>query len=413
MISDFLETAKHNQDKLAFMKPKKNYRNLQEDMLKMVSFYEAKGLKEGALVLLFLLPSYEFYVAILAAFYLGINIVVPDALRPNKKVLANIKYVLVNNKTSLLATLNFKKPLLQVKKYQNYLPSQSPCTKNIDAPVLTTFTSGSTNLPKPILRSMRDLEHQVELIRANVTFTKQERVLSLLPIYTLLGLLNGNTILVAKKVKRSFNYQVDTILGPIKKLKLNYSLDQIKNVYFGGAILDLKEATKIKKSFPKAKITYAYGASEGVLIAKTNLDYYLENPFCFNEKIKGMEYEIINPNLEQVGEILIKGDYILGNNSHHTGDVGRLTNKGLAVLGRLKYSNLNANFYNYVWDQKLKQENQNVRLFTFFYQGHKYVFTSKKLVNKYDFKVIKVKKFYYDPKHKTKLNYPKMLNKYF
>ncbi len=415
MVARFIETCKKEANNIAFFEPKKKtYYSFYLDILKMVNYYKTKGLEKGDEVLLFCTPSYEFYLAIVASIYLGLNIVVPDSLRPNYKLIPNLKMILVNYKTKLVAKTIFSLPLLNLSKYKNYQEKEEKLDIDKNIIVLTTFTSGTTGNPKRIDRTLLDLERQVELIRKNVKFTKEENVLSFLPIYTLLALLNGNSILISKKIKKAKcqKYNIETILGTIKKLKIKKSLPTIKNVYFGGAILDSNEAKIIKSSYPNAKITYAYGASEGILIGKTNLNKYLDNPFYFDEKIDGVTYYIENPNEELVGEIAIKGIHVL-NNYHKTGDIGKICNSGLYVLGRLKYSSLDKLFYNYIWDQKLRLENNNPNIFTIYYKDNKYIFSTKNIKNTYDFILIKVNKLYYDRKHNTKLDYHKMINKYF
>ena len=111
MIEEFIKKCKENPTKNAFIVGRKKitYSQLLNDLYKMVNLFKSKNLKRGQSVLLFVPPSYHFYLLLFACIYYGINIVVPDSFKDNKRIADiienhNIEYVFCNNfKTSTLS----------------------------------------------------------------------------------------------------------------------------------------------------------------------------------------------------------------------------------------------------------------------------------------------------------------------
>ena len=66
-------------------------------------------------------------------------------------------------------------------------------------------------------------------------------------------------------------------------------------------------------------------------------------------------------------------------------------------------------FYNYIEDEKVREKNNLDKAFCIWYKDEKIVFyEGKKKINGF----IKVKKFPYDLKHKTKVDYNKLIDSY-
>ena len=82
----------------------------------------------------------------------------------------------------------------------------------------------------------------------------------------------------------------------------------------------------------------------------------------------------------------------------------------LYVYGRKKYSCLEKNFYNYITDNKLLEENNCENIFTFSYNNNIYVAYSGTINNQLnDYCYLKFKKVPVDIKHQTKADYNKVI----
>ena len=158
---------------------------------------------------------------------------------------------------------------------------------------------------------------------------------------------------------------------------------------------------------------YVYGASEGAVIYKTELKDYAQNLFTFNVKSNGIDVEILNPDSEGVGEIVIKGETVIGeNHTHNTGDYGKLQNQKLIIVGRKKYSSSALHFYNYEYDETLRFQNPHLKAaFSFFYNGKIHVAYQGKLKKNPGIIYHHFFRLPYDQKHQTKLDYAKVIKK--
>ena len=422
MIELFLKGCLEKDDNYAFIFKRgkkvirKTYKELYQDFSKIITILKTGNLKPGDKVLLFILPSYEFYITFLACIYYGLNIVIIDSFKDKEKLKSalnqvDIKTILVNNKTKLFKVIFDKKyNYLNVSGYQKLEFIKYDYVK-YDGIVLTTFTSGTTSLPKPIERSIKDLEKQVSLIKENVDIKDSKVVLCGLPIYTLLLLLHHMTVVLNKRIDLDLikHTNVDSILMPIEKvLKSSSVIPQIKYMYLGGAILYNNEASHILSCYPNALIEYVYGSSEGVLISKTNLKEYKSHRF--NKSIIGMNVELVEFDSNNVGQIKISGSNLVGNSNYHlTGDLAYYDN-GLCIVGRKKYSK--EGIYNYLLDEELLAENKNLKKgFSFVYNNNLYFAYEGKISKKRENIIyLKYRRLPMDSKHKTKLNYPKVIN---
>ena len=88
MVSHFIDTCKKQGDKIAFIKGNKHvsYQTLLLDVYRMVNCFIARGVARGESVLLYVLPSYDFYVLLLASIYYGVNIVTPDLYKDRARL---------------------------------------------------------------------------------------------------------------------------------------------------------------------------------------------------------------------------------------------------------------------------------------------------------------------------------------
>ena len=422
MISKFIETCKQNFKKDAFRYLKNNklitktYSELLDDVYRFCSLFQKWSLKEEDKVILFIKPSYKLYTLMIAGMMYGLNIVVIDSFKDKAKIkkmleISQAQFVFVDSISVFVSDLIFPKlKKINISKYYKCSNTTYKYKNNENLKILTTFTSGTTGIPKIINRSFIDMKYQIKLLNKNYSVNNCEVVICLLPIYVLFSLLNGNTTCIINKINnKNINKLNATImLGKISKvLKVKEKIQKIKKLYLGGAYIYKKEAKQILDNFPNACVLYTYGASEGVVIGVNDL-----NDFYTNQRYKlvnGLNVEI-NNSINNIGEICISGKSIIGvNKKHCTGDIGYIDNNYLYIVGRLKYSSLDNTFYNYVNDQLLRDKYNIDNIFSIWYHNRSYNFTSTKTTID---DLIYVKKMPYDLKHNTKVDYTKLIEKY-
>lgn len=409
-IDDFLRFCVGNGKKAIIDKNKRiSFGEFSEDCFKMKSLLGEK-LPRGEKALVFVYPySYLFYVLIFGGIMAGAKLVIIDSFADKDRVRkltesAGCNYALTGGAARFLS---FKLPKLKkidVGRFKNYEKTSAEC----GGASVTTFTSGTTGFPKPVERSADFLLGQADFIRKNIKLGENEVVFCGLPMYSVLSVFSGYTTVISGKIKR----EVTAVITSIRKALSFPVCGGVKNGFLGGAILYGEEAAKISSVFPFARITYVYGATESALMYKTTLDKYRKDLFSFDEKIDGVSVGIENENSEGVGEISAQGDIVIAEKKHFTGDIGKISGGKLYVYGRKKYSMPEIGFYNYVADEKIREDNEdNKRVkaaFSFAASGKVYVIYKGKLtVKNPNYIYNKVKKIPYDAKHKTKLDYKK------
>ncbi|MBE6635562.1 MAG: long-chain fatty acid--CoA ligase [Ruminococcaceae bacterium] len=422
MINKFIKTCKEKGDKTAFVcgKRKVSFDLLLSDVFKTVNLIKAKGLSKESRVLLFVMPSYEFYVLLFACIYYGVNVVVMDSYKNFgriRKIMSDhgIKSVFCNRLTRI-AKFNFGSDIefINVSDYHKY--SDTPESVNVDKNkiVLTTFTSGTTGNPKPIERSIKSLEKQIDIVLRNIEMNDGDIVYAGLPIYVLFVVYSGLTCVISKKIRKSElnSLGVTAVLAPIAKLLgVKAPLPFIKKVFFGGAMLCEKDAEYLRSAFPFAESTYIYGSSECVFMARSTLEHYLAHNFALKYDIDGVELSIVDQDSNGIGRIKAVGDVVLTEDREIVGsDIGYFDEYGLHIVGRIQYSS--STHYNYVEDNRLLRENTKVKKgFSFAYEGKKYFCYQGRLSNEYsDIICVRFRRLPMDPKHKTKLDYVKVIN---
>ena len=422
MVKSFIDVCLQNKEKTAFKYIKNNkivnisFEALLFDIFKLCKLFEENNLKQNDKVVLFILPSYELYILMLAGIMYGLNIVVIDDFRDRNKVKTivnsvNANYVFVNNKTRILCKYYFgKSKSVNIEKYYKYDSSEYLSNVNEHSVVLTTFTSGTTGTPKFIERSLSDLQKQVELLYNNFNINNDDVIICMLPIYVLFSLFNGNTVCLVKKLSNK-NIEIlkgNVVLGKIANvLTIKEKIIGIDKLYLGGAYIYKKEVEKLLSVFCDSEINYIYGASEGVVIGINTLNDYLINKRF--KIVKGINVCLDNI-VNSVGEIVISGNSVLSSIDYHkTGDIGYIENEYIYIYGRNKYSSLDNGFYNYLEDEKVREEYKIDKAYTIWYQNKRVVFYKGKCNNK---NFINVRKFPYDLKHKTKIDYNKLIDKY-
>lgn len=419
MIEHFLKV---NQTAIQYVKHhkihKKSFKELYHDIYKMIGLFQKNNLNPGDKVAIFILPyHYNFYITLFAGMLYQLNLVVFDSYERkhlNQLVmLEQVNYCLVDKKTKFLSKIFLPKcKKIDIHSYFQYEEGTAPSLRE-DSIILTTFTSGTTGTPKPIYRTLGFLKQQIEQIQNEIPMDCFTTIYGGLPIYNLLSLFSLKTTSISKKLKTLSIMDAECVLTSIQKiLNEKHSYFKVKYVMLGGAILYSFEAKKIKEIFPNAQITYVYGASEGAIIYKTDLNHYIEHPFVFDTPAKETRVEIQQPNAFGVGEIVISGEKVNSENHiHYTKDLGKLVDGKLFLVGRKKYSSLEQGYYNYVLDEEIRKESKKL-VFTFYHNQRIYVVSKDRLKEtRSDYTYVKMKHLPMDLKHKTKLNYQECIKR--
>lgn len=396
----------------------KTYKEFYLDIHRMIHLCKEYGIKSGDKVALFIFPyDYLFYVVMFAGILLGINLVVFDSYKRKHiqklSKMEDVSLCFVQRKTKLFAQWFMpKSKRIHASKYRRYKPCEITSTIE-DRIVLTTFTSGTTGIPKAIHRKLSFLLQQISQIQSEINLEDMMVVFGALPIYNLLSLFLLKTTCVSKHLKHIGKMSCTNVLATIHQaLKEKKSYPSIQNVMLGGAILYKKEVEHIQKIFPNAKVTYVYGASECAIIYKTALDSYKTTPLHFYIPSKEIQVQIVEENVDGVGEIMISGQMVnTPDHTHLTGDLGRIKNGVLEIVGRKKYSSLESGFYNYLFDEEIRK-NTYGKAFSLYYQNRIFVVYEGKIQKtKQNVTYVHFHKLPMDLKHKTKLNYKECLKR--
>ena len=402
---------------------KVGFEELKADVDMVCGSLAERGMKQKERVVLFVSPSYELLVFMLACLKLGVSLMIIDIWAGKHLIRQTLEeyqaeYIAVSGRTKLLrlAFREFRKikdTILIEKVFEaNRTESMGRAQEKLRLPKISgsetavlTMTTGSTGKPKIILRSHEDLYNQLELVRSNMEERKEETVaLNTSFMYHFVNILNGYSgiLLHSKKTKllRIFRKKGQTqklsaqvlFTSPDFCMKTEILFPRLEELYFGGAILNLYEAEKIRKKFPNAKITYIYGATECNLICKTNLDDYIsslkEGQTVLGEAVKGVCIKTDDKQEIMVYSDVVLTDYLNPENKrgevdedgrywHKTGDLGRIEDGKLHYLGRrdVFVRGKNRNLFSNDLEQEIVRSFSGISKCAFFYHdGSNYLF---------------------------------------
>ncbi len=421
VIDVFIETCKAKKNKTAFVYRGReiSFKKLLSDMYRMINLIKSYGLMPGDKALILVLPSYEFYLLMFAGICYGINLVAMDSYKDIgriKNVLKNngIGYVFCNSFTGLLkSAFGRGVKFINIKKHSSFCDEVYVHDSNLQSTVLTTFTSGTTGEPKPISRSITDFHEQINIISENISINNDDIVFSKLPIYSLFVVFSGATCVVSGKIRKNElkRHGVTAILAPIADLlALKPCFPFVKRVSIGGAMLYPREIEKIFSVFPNADITYVYGSSECVLMAKADLKKFRKT-FALCTDISGVELSLVNTDKNGVGEICSRGKVVLTDSKEQvSNDLGYVDKDGLHIVGRKAFSAVDR--YNYLIDIEVLSVNKKVKKgFSLVYKENIYFCYEGTVSSKRnDIVYVRFRKLPMDLKHKTKLDYNKALS---
>lgn len=432
IIECFDEACEKYRDRTAFYelggrRRKISFEELKNDVARVEHSLRRKGLRRGERIMLFISPSYELLVFVMASMKLGVSLMIIDVWAGRRLIKKTFEeysahYIALSRKTNLLRL--FFPELRKIKKLlfmEEVFTSKAAGDKDKLADeglhdreirerevAILTMTTGSTGRPKILLRSHRDLYHQFDLVRKNMEDRGEKRlVLNTSFMYHFVNVLKGYTSLIlpreggrlfqvlGQNAKRGKTLPAEVLFTtPDFCLDTDYHFPWLEEVYVGGAILNLFEAEKIRSKFPKARITYIYGATECNLITKTDLDAYIKSLREDGQTVLGRAVKGVNIKTDETREIMVSSAVVLmdylrpsqargltdeeGRYWHKTGDCGRYEEGVLYYLGRrdVFVRARRGDLYSNPLEQEVVRNFRGVEKCALFYHnGFNYLFT--------------------------------------
>lgn len=291
-----------------------SYGELAREVNETAAYFQAKGIRKGDKVLVFVPMGIDLYRTVLALFDLGAVVVFLDEWVSRERLemccrLAGCKAWIGGWKVRLLSVLSKELRKTSVKlglKFNKGLPYRKTETTAQDV-ALITFTTGSTGIPKAAIRTHAHLQSQFEALREKIRPEAGEVDMPVLPIVLLINLGAGCTSVIAPfQSKKAQQMKPEVIVNLMQREYVNrlvsspyfamrvaeycmqsqISIPTLKNVFTGGAPVFPGEAALLADGFPKAEVTIVYGSTEAepisAISANTlrNMDLNLQKGLC-------------------------------------------------------------------------------------------------------------------------------------
>ncbi|MBQ3422888.1 MAG: acyl--CoA ligase [Romboutsia sp.] len=393
IFNKFIDNQEILKDKTAFIDKndkKISYSKFYYDISTCIKLIKELNIKKGSKFFIFIPPSYELYVVLIASVMAGVTIVFIDALSERKRINRIIKEnpdgILVTNSKlynilsciSCIRNINNKLFVDKILEYNNELDYEYQnieYDKNIklDDEAFIIYTTGSTGYSKKVIRSYNVIQNQFEVVKKNLDVNLGQVVMSGLPMHTLALLLLGVTVVIPKSnpfkisktkidkvVEQIQKYNVSTLInsGYFFETLCNYvmsnniTINNLKNIYTGGSFYKISELEKLEEML-KCNINIIYGSTEAFIFCKINNKCYKENYYNndgipVGYKLNELDYKVLSDkgtNDDGIGELLVKGDYVSYSNPveinnkiwHNTGDCVNIESGMIYMLGRKKH----------------------------------------------------------------------------
>jgi len=281
-----------------------SFAQLEEEVTEAATILQAHGVRPLDVVLIYVPLQRELISLLLAVFRLGAQALFIDPAYSPRKVLhclrlARPKFLVLDKRIEILGSVAplfgierviiFSRPdndiEVSIKECLSSKPATSTLASNTaiaevtpDHPALITFTSGSTGLPKGIVRSHGFLINQAALLKQTLpapTAGGYMQVLTTLPMFILSTLAAGDTAIIPAKANSALLHQLK-YLAPERLLCAPHTLNQInqllsqnsialntiKEVVVGGGPVFPELLTKMRAVMPEATLTTVYGSTE-------------------------------------------------------------------------------------------------------------------------------------------------------
>lgn len=359
-----------------------SFSNLRQRANGLAALWQAQGIKKGDRVLIALGINFDLYASLVALWWIGAVAVLPepalgiDGVRHAMKVtkpkalLLGGLYKFLPNFIPEMRSANILLSL--VGKKCDYLPV---IKLDEDAPALISFTSGSSGVPKSIIRSHGFMLAQDAAIAPLISsLDKKCRDLVGFPVFVIANLGQGVcSVLPNWRIRRPDTAKPSKLFNYIKKNNVSrlllspaliekladYGLPNcVKTIFTGGGPVFPDLILRVKMARPDIKFYAVYGSTEAEPIAEIDADDLSTDDFVSMQNGKGIiagppvaaaKVRIFDNEIQVSGNHVVKGyldpkhdvetkirdeDGVLW---HKTGDAGYFDEMGrLRLLGRLK-----------------------------------------------------------------------------
>ena len=491
----FIEAAKAYPEKLAIIDKTKeiNYAELAREVKSTAGYFQQAGIKRGDRVLVFVPMGIDLYRVVLALFYTGATAVFLDEWVSVKRLSVCCKLAECNGfigvrKAKILSY--FLKELRRIPIKLNLskrgAEMQSAVQMNEDESALITFTSGSTGVPKAADRTHGFLKEQFDALLDEIKPKPVDIDMTALPIVLFVNLGVGCTSVIADfKMSKPDELDVEKLWNNLSEnrvnriiaspfmvvklaeyiMQLKMPLENIQQVFTGGAPVFPKDAKLFSDAFPTAEVTLAYGSTEcepissisavelaatleskseglavGSVYHKTELKIIpISDEEIILESASGLnELEL---SAEIIGEIIVAGPHVLkryfknpkafkenkivvdGEIWHRTGDSGFLKNGKLFLTGRCGQLISRGEEYisPFIAESRLNAMDE-VSMGTVIEIKNEIILVAETAISSEEVKEKVGGSFYYDkavmlkniprdPRHNSKIDYPKLKEK--
>ncbi len=372
-----------NQEAVVFSRVSISFQTLGWRAANLSELLRRRGIREGDKVLVLAPQDSILFETISALWSLGAVAVFVDPTVPRRHFehalkTTQPKAVLGIPKAFLLSLFSRNFRAIPVKLFTKLLSNLeaelTPIPLEDNHPALITFTSGSTGLPKAIVRSHKFLHAQHTAVEKLIK-SGTSRVCSTLPIVSLGVLASGGTVIIpagskAKHINAHSFHKLfsktkpDTLVTTPTSLEKIYSIKkppQFHRFFIGGSPVWPHLALDVMRKNPGCEFTTVYGSSEAEPISSQNWNEMKPADLSLMQSgaglLVGSPVEDVQIQLldvkKGVGEIAVTGDHVVKHNSpqaleddlklsgdatiwHRTGDAGYLDDTGrLWLLGRL------------------------------------------------------------------------------